>query len=96
MIKKIFRFLGSIAKDLWMHFALGTAVALWMLLVGCLVSFAFGLALSTLGCLALAFWKEWYDRRHGRVFDCIDLVATIAGGSQVWFVAALICNMVAA
>lgn len=86
-MKKIIQFLSSIAKDRWMHYAIGMTAALWLLALGCLISPNVGVVASVVGCVALAFGKEWYDRREGRVFDVVDFIATVAGGMQVWAVA---------
>ncbi|MEG2599110.1 MAG: hypothetical protein RSA66_06525 [Muribaculaceae bacterium] len=91
-MKKIYQILNSIAKDRWMHFTIGTVSALWLLLAGCLLNFWFGIALSVVGCIALAFGKEYYDHKQDNVFDCIDFIATVFGGIQVWVVACLICK----
>jgi len=90
MIKRILKILGGIAKDRWMHLAVGTTAALWLLLAGCIISPTVGVWCSVVGSVALAFWKEWYDLRQGRVFDRVDFLATVAGGLQVWLVASVI------
>lgn len=93
-MRKIYQILNSIAKDRWMHFTIGTVSALWLLLAGSLVSFWCGMVLSASGCVVLAFGKEYYDRCQGNIFDCIDFIATVLGGLQVWLVACLIYKWV--
>lgn len=80
-MKKLIKILLSIPNDKLLHFIVSQNVALFIasVLIAFNVKVIIVSALAFIITFAIGFIKEYYDSKHGGVFDLFDLVADTLG-----------------